>query len=442
VDLPGVLASGFLAFDKEPGAPAAAEKKLAGKRVESVCDKPSGEVRPGQLLRGRPRPPGDRSLILREVTPPMNRFAVAHSASAGAREAADECARHLGAIAGPANLGFVYASDQFASQLEEILTRLRARSGVPHWVGSVGVGISAPGTEYHEQPALSVMTGAFPEGSFRVFHNVASGLDDFLAVHGDWIRTTGCRFGMVHGDPRNPMVPELVTRLAAALNDGFLVGGLTSSRGDYAQVADHVTSGGISGVLFSPEVSVATHLTQSCLPFGETHEVTECERNIVVSLDHRPALDVFAEEIGEILSRDLEQAARYIGAALPVAGSDRGDYLVRNVVGFDPGNRLLAVGEVLSPGQLIRFCRRDPVGARADLKRMLLELRERAGPAPRGGVYFSCLGRGQHLFGADSAELKSLQEVFGDLPLVGFFCNGEISCDRLYGYTGVLSVFK
>jgi len=372
----------------------------------------------------------------------MSRFAVAHSVRADARDAAEECARKLEDIAAHGNLGFLYASDEFAPRLGEILTRLRARTGIPHWVGTVGVGISAPGTEFHAQPALCVMVAALPEASFRVFGSVKGGLDDFLAAHGDWIRASGCRFGIVHGDPRNPMLPDLIARLAAALNDGFLVGGLTSSRGDYVQVANQVISGGLSGVLFSPEISVATHLTQSCLPFGDTHEVTECERNIVVRLDHRPALDVFSEEIGEILSRDLEQAARYIGAALPVAGSDRGDYLVRNLLGFDPGNRLIAIGEGLSPGQLVRFCRRDPVGAKRDLERMLGELKERAGPSPRGGVYFSCLGRGPHMFGPDSGELKVLQDTFGELPLVGFFCNGEISCDRLYGYTGVLALIN
>lgn len=371
----------------------------------------------------------------------MSRFKVAHSGRSEPLAATDECALQLGAISGKANLGFVYASDRFAPHLGEVVQRLRSRTGIAHWVGSVGVGISASGTEYHEQPALTVMGGIFPEGSFRVFEGVGDGLDDFLGAHGDWIRASGCRFGVVHADPRNPMVPELIVRLAAALNDGFLVGGLTSSRGGYAQVADGVTSGGVSGVLFAPQVSVATRLTQSCLPFGDFHEVTECDRNIAVTLDHRPALDVFGEEIGEILSRDLAQAARYIGAALPVAGSDRGDYLVRNLVGFDPRNRLLAVGELLTPGQMLRFCRRDPAGARADLDRMLLDLRASAGHAPQGGVYFSCLGRGPHMFGPDSAELKALQDVFDDLPVVGFFCNGEISHDRVYGYTGVLTLF-
>ncbi|MGH8647471.1 MAG: hypothetical protein ACREX4_24645 [Gammaproteobacteria bacterium] len=38
-------------------------------------------------------------------------------------------------------------------------------------------------------------------------------------------------------------------------------------------------------------------------------------------------------------------------------------------------------------------------------------------------------------------ELKLLREELGDFPLTGFSCNGEISSDRLYGYTGVLTLF-
>ena len=51
------------------------------------------------------------------------------------------------------------------------------------------------------------------------------------------------------------------------------------------------------------------------------------------------------------------------------------------------------------------------------------------------------IGRGGALFGADSGELKMIKDAFGDIPLAGFFCNGEISHNRLYGYTGVLTLF-
>jgi small ligand-binding sensory domain FIST len=60
---------------------------------------------------------------------------------------------------------------------------------------------------------------------------------------------------------------------------------------------------------------------------------------------------------------------------------------------------------------------------------------------PRGAVYYSCLGRGEGLFGPDSEELKIISRALGPIPLVGFFANGEISHNRLYGYTGVLTLF-
>jgi len=77
----------------------------------------------------------------------------------------------------------------------------------------------------------------------------------------------------------------------------------------------------------------------------------------------------------------------------------------------------------------------------ADLKRMLEGLKRRAGSPPKAGLYFSCVGRGPSLFGDDSAELRVVHEALGDFPLVGFFGNGEISRDRLYGYTAVLTLF-
>jgi small ligand-binding sensory domain FIST len=72
---------------------------------------------------------------------------------------------------------------------------------------------------------------------------------------------------------------------------------------------------------------------------------------------------------------------------------------------------------------------------------MLDSIKEGLYTKPRGALYFSCLGRGANLFGPDSEELKIIEAGLGDLPLVGFFGNGEISHNRLYGYTGVLTLF-
>jgi small ligand-binding sensory domain FIST len=128
-------------------------------------------------------------------------------------------------------------------------------------------------------------------------------------------------------------------------------------------------------------------------------------------------------------------------AGLPIAGSDTGDYLVRNLVGIDPSNKLIAIGDMVQQGTSVLFCRRDAKTAQEDMTRMLESIRKGMFTRPRGGVYYSCIGRGASLFGPDSEELKLIREALGEFPLVGFFCNGEISHNRLYGYTGVLTLF-
>jgi small ligand-binding sensory domain FIST len=202
-----------------------------------------------------------------------------------------------------------------------------------------------------------------------------------------------------------------------------------------------VTEGGVSGVLLSENVAVATALSQSCSLIGSMHRVTRAEANVIIELDDRPALDVFKEDIGELLARDLRRIEGFIFVALPVRSVDTGDYLVRHIVGVDQARGLVAISEIAEIGQAIQFCRRDVDAAEEDLVRMTDSLKRRSNGAPRGAVYYSCVARGPNMFGAESNELRLIQRELGDVPLVGFFCYGEISHRRLYGYTGVLTLF-
>jgi small ligand-binding sensory domain FIST len=110
-------------------------------------------------------------------------------------------------------------------------------------------------------------------------------------------------------------------------------------------------------------------------------------------------------------------------------------------MGIDTEGKRIAIGDLIHKGQKIQFCRRDGKTAWEDMQRMLDELKSRIDGTPRGALYYSCLGRGEDLFGEDSAELKMIRDTLGEFPLVGFFANGEISNQRLYGYTGVLTLF-
>jgi small ligand-binding sensory domain FIST len=130
----------------------------------------------------------------------------------------------------------------------------------------------------------------------------------------------------------------------------------------------------------------------------------------------------------------------YVHVAVPIEGSDTGDYLVRNLIGISPDDESIAVGQYVKPGDRVMFVRRDGASAIADLKRMASDLERRASGTPKAAFYFSCVARGPNLFGKGSVELKTIQGILGEQSLIGFFANGEISNNRLYGYTGVLTL--
>ena len=72
---------------------------------------------------------------------------------------------------------------------------------------------------------------------------------------------------------------------------------------------------------------------------------------------------------------------------------------------------------------------------------MLLDLKRRTTVPIKGAVYFSCLGRGPNLLGGQSGYLAAIKNELGDVPLVVIFCTGEILHNRIYSYTGLLSLF-
>jgi len=371
----------------------------------------------------------------------VDSFLYAHAEAPQWQAAVDRALDTLGAIPAAATLGFVYVTDHFAADFHAIVERLRSCADSVAWIGTVGVGICSTGIEYHDRPAIALMLCTLPRESFSTFVLAADG--GVSEVGGSLRRSSGGQppFAVVHADPRTADLASMLDRAGSAMGDAFLVGGLSSSRTCYAQVAGEVFDAGVSGVLFSSEVAVTTRLTQGCCPIGPRRRVTASRDNIIVSIDGRPALDVFREDIGDLLARDLQLAGNYILAGLPVAGSDTGDYVARHVVGAEPGNRLLAIAEHVEPGEPIFFCRRDPQTAYEDLLSMLDRIRARGAATARGALYFSCMGRGEAQFGPGSRELRTIQRGLGDVPLVGFFGNGEISGGRLYGYTGVLVLF-
>jgi small ligand-binding sensory domain FIST len=408
------------------------------------------------------------------------RFRYAHATHPDWSEATAQCLARLEAQAASgeharrATLGFLYFTDPLQPHIDEILTVLKSRTGIPNWVGASGVGICATAVEYVDEPALAVMLADFPPGSFNVFSGTQR--PPTLGTRTD-SGAQAAFTALVHADPATPDLPELIVDMARKLDSEYLFGGVASSRGATTQIADRALSGGISGVVFASDVGLVSRVSQGVhpLPGARRHEVTKVALNVVTELDGRPAFDVLLEDAGireraavEDDRQRREDAARVRSELVALARrglfvgierddsaayrerTPRGDYVVRHVVAIDPGKGTVAVGTALEEGQLLSFCTRDEEAARKDLTRICSEIRDHldeqgksssALHGAKGAVYVSCLGRGSHMFGEQSEELRVIQRQLGDVPLVGFYASGEIGGRNLYGFTGVLTVF-
>jgi small ligand-binding sensory domain FIST len=360
------------------------------------------------------------------------------------------CVAAIPALEG-ANLGILYLSEPAASAFPQLVHALAERTGIHSWVGGVGLGVCSVEDEIFDEPAAVVMTAVLPPDSFRVFSATDDPGAELPRRHSAWIETSQPTLALVHADPRCPDLAKAAIDVATA-SGAFLVGGLVSHRcaspllgrtpnEEAGDEEDGLGANGFAGLMLAPGIAVATGLTQGCTPIGPVHRIDEARDNVVMVIDGRPALAVFTEDIGPGLASDLRRVGGLIFAGLPVPGSDTGDYLVRNLMAIDPGRGWLVLGAEIAAGDPIVFCRRDPESARRDMVRMVSQLAGRLSGPPKAGIYVSCVARGAALFGEAGAETALIREGLGEFPLIGFFANGEISRDRLYGHTGVLTLF-
>ncbi|MEY4139255.1 MAG: hypothetical protein RLZZ371_1437 [Pseudomonadota bacterium] len=373
-------------------------------------------------------------------------------------------------------LALLYITDHYADDAQEILDYLSAElPEITDWSGTVGVGIASNNVEYFDEPALAVMLCELPSDQYRVFSGVAP-LGMAFEAH----------TALVHADGQTADLAELIEELAARTDSGYVFGGLTSSRRATVHfvrgqgAASGVFSGGLSGVAFGPEVTLVSRVTQGCQPISRAHQVTRAERNLVLTLDGEPALDLMLRTLNVTLDEPSEALravrATLVGLTAPATLADGSptvtrtgnfgpDVMVRHIIGLDPARAGVALADVVSEGMELAFCQRNVQAARADLMRICAEIREElepqeqaletatelaqfgidAAPHPAraiaGAIYVSCSGRGGAHFGGDSAELQIIRRALGDVPLIGFFAGGEIAGNHLYGYTGVLTVF-
>ena len=371
----------------------------------------------------------------------------------------------------PLTWPLLFASAHYADDFPDIVTAARSAAHARLLVGCSGTGVIGPKREIEQQPALSVLLLRLPGVQLTPRYITQDALDAAGAddEHEDRLAPAlqealgpdadAARAWLLFADPFRLDVEALVVGMAQTFPDATVVGGLASGhqwqRKTHLFIDDGdqpvpVRDEGALLIGLGGDWTVRTLVAQGCIPIGEPWTITESEGPIIHTIAGRPALDVLVDTL-EALPPEVQRRAQRGGPFVGLAVDEHrttlgpGDFLVRNLLGFDRERGVIAVGAHAQVGQTLQFHLRDRAAADEELHSMLsaVETESTAAP-PLAALLCSCTGRGAGLFGTPDHDADAVARALGPLPLAGFFCNGEIGPvgqrSYVHGYTASLAL--
>lgn len=374
---------------------------------------------------------------------------------AALREVAAVVARAL-AGATP-DLAVVFVSEQHQHEYERAPALVRTLLGPRVVIGCSAGGVIGGGREIERQPGVSLTAAVLPDVTLTPFHLEGDTLPARDATAA-WEAELGIAAARRPGflllpDPFTFDAETLVAGLDAVYPESPKIGGLASGGrepgANALYLGDAVHRAGAVGVALDGDIAVDTVVAQGCRPIGEPMFVTRADQNILYQLDGRPALGVLQQLLAEADARDRQLFANslFLGVVMKEQLEYRqGDFLIRNLLGIDGKSGAIAVGAALRTGMVVQFHLRDAATSAQDLDAVLARYQEGPPRRPAGSLLFSCLGRGEHLYGKPDHDTAAFQRHLGPVPLGGFFCNGEIGpvhgSTFLHGYTSSFGLFR
>ena len=389
------------------------------------------------------------------------KWASAISELSSLQEALEQCAASIREQLGETpHLAVAFVSPHYQQDYDQVGPMLGGLLGAEHTFGCSGGGIIGAGLEVEQRPALSVTAAALPGVDIESFHLDGDRLPDLDAGPDKWTELLGVsedqdpQFVLL-ADPFSFPVQNLIMGLDFAYPRAAKIGGLASGAqrpGDNALFLNGAMHGsGAIGLALHGNITVDTVVAQGCRPIGDPMRITSSQRNILAELDGKPPMAVLQDLFRTLSERDRQLMGHslFLGVVMDefIDTPVQGDFLIRNVVGMDQRTGALAIGEMLKEGQLVQFHLRDAETSAHDLtfvlERYAADNRENEVP---GALLFSCLGRGEYLYGRPNHDTDIFRDKLGQVPLGGFFCNGEIGpvggTTFLHGYTSSFGLFR
>jgi small ligand-binding sensory domain FIST len=371
-------------------------------------------------------------------------------ARGAATEATMEAARRLGER--EPSLAIVFASAHFAPQAETVVDAVHEAVTPQALAGCVAEGVVGTGREIELQPAVSVWLASL-DTTVRTFHCRFTKNNGDAVLSGWPEQPAGAYLLIV--DPFSFPASLLLDNMNERAQDSFIAGGVASggsAPGETRLFMDHdVMDSGAVGVALSGNVDVVALVSQGCRPIGRVLTVTRSEGNVIFELGGKPPVGQIQDLYASLPEHDRELMTQglLVGRVIDEYKTEfeRGDFLVRGVVGADPDSGAIAIGDTIAVGETIQFHVRDEASADEDLRTTLKVARDKAGDRRiAGGLLFTCNGRGSRMFSTPDHDAALLASELDNPPIAGFFCAGELgpvgSKNFLHGFTASMALFS
>ncbi|MEE8466695.1 MAG: FIST N-terminal domain-containing protein [Dehalococcoidia bacterium] len=360
----------------------------------------------------------------------------------------------------PLDLAITFISPHYEDSYERVTELMAEKLGAKHVFGCSGGGVIGNGFEIEQRAGVSITAAILPNVDIKPFHLQVHRLPDMDAGPDKWETLIGVtadrdpHFVML-ADPYSFPVQDLLMGMDYAFPKAAKIGGLASGAsqqgGNALFLDEQVLRSGVIGLALDGNIVVDTVVAQGCRPIGQPMRISKSERNMLLELEGKPPMQILRSMFEELPERDRELLGHslFLGVVMDelIENPVQGDFLIRNVVGMDQKTGGLAIGDMLNEGQLVQFHLRDAETSTDDLKAVLSRYADqnRENDIP-GALLFSCLGRGQYLYGRANHDTDLFREKLGAVPLGGFFCNGEIGpvsgTTFLHGYTSSFGLFR
>jgi len=181
-------------------------------------------------------------------------------------------------------------------------------------------------------------------------------------------------------------------------------------------------------------------ISQGVRPLSRPAAIDQVEGYELLRVGNQPALTSLVREL-PLSSRAPERIPTHLLMAGVTFGEqahalEEGRFRLMPVMAANADAKSVTVAGELAPGMALFWAMRQPQAAEQDMQAMLERLDSESLDAPAFGLMFPCMGRGPYFYGGQDRDIEAFTRRFPEVPLIGFYGNGEIA--RLDGANRVL----